>query len=65
MPMRISVENNIDELKKYSMHPEKVVRLAIAENKYTAKETLILLSQDSEEEVRQAAVNNENLKVKV
>lgn len=62
MPIRISVENNIDELKKYSMHPEKVVRLAVAKNKYTAKETLILLSQDSEEEVRKAAINNENFK---
>ena len=59
---RIKLEENPAELAKYATSPYKIVRLAIAENKYTAKETLILLSQDSEEEVRQAAINNENFK---
>lgn len=59
---RINLEENPDELAKYATSPYKVVRLAVAKNKYTAKETLILLSQDKEEEVRQAAIDNENFK---
>lgn len=62
---RIDLEENPNELAKYATSPYKVVRKAIAKNEYTAKETLILLSQDKEEEVRQAAINNENLKIKV
>lgn len=59
---RINLEKNPDELAKYAENEYKTVRLAVAKNKYTAKETLILLSQDSEEEVKQAAVDNANFK---
>lgn len=60
MPIRISLEENPDELKEYSKHSDKKVRQAVAENKNTPIEILEQLSEDREEEVRQAAINTIN-----
>lgn len=60
MPIRISLEENPDELKKYSTHPEKAVRKAVAKNKNTPIEILERLSKDEDEEVRQAAIDTIN-----
>ena len=57
---RIELEDNSDELKKYAVNQNKRVRLAVAKNKKTPIEILEQLSQDSEEKVRQAAVDTIN-----
>lgn len=61
LPIRISLERNSNELKKYSRDTEKIVRQAVAKNPNTPQKTLVLLSKDIEEEVRQAAINTINL----
>ena len=58
---RINLEENPDELKKCADSPYKPVRLAVAKNKYTSKETLALFSKDTEEEVKIAVIDNENV----
>ena len=58
---RIELEDNPDKLKKYAINQNKIVRLAVAKNKNTPIEILEQLSEDREEEVRQAAINTINL----
>ncbi|MBO7081361.1 MAG: hypothetical protein J6V99_04915 [Neisseriaceae bacterium] len=62
LPIRIALEKNPNELKKYCIEhytqSEKKVRQAIAQNPNTPWEILERLSQDNEKEVAQAARDN-------
>ena len=62
LPIRIALEKNPNELKKYCIEhytqSEKEVRQAIAQNPNTPWEILERLSQDNEKEVAQAARDN-------
>ena len=57
---QIHLIKNSNKLAEYATNPYTEVRQAVAKNHETSIETLEQLSQDSEEEVRQAAINTIN-----